>query len=204
MLVISNSEPKGASVSKRLDDFNAQDRQSIKFQDAGVHFLIGEIDEENINETVKWIAHENIDPKADRVLTLYVNSQGGDLYEALGLIDMMRNSQIPIRTIGYGSVMSAAFLIVASGAPGERYITKNCGIMCHQMSCSEEIGKYHDIKATRKETDRLNKAMYDVLKETTGLDGRIIKTKLLPAHDVYMTAEEMIEFGAADQILERG
>ena len=201
--MISNSELKGAAVSKKLDDFNAQDRQSIKFQDAGVHFLIGEIDEENVNECIKWLAYENIDPKADRVLTLYVNSQGGDLYEAFGLIDMMRNSQIPIRTIGYGSVMSAAFLIVASGTAGERYITKNCGIMCHQMSATEEMGKYHDIKATRKETDRLNKAMYDIIKETTGLDGRVIKTRLLPAHDVYMTAEEMIEFGAADQILER-
>jgi len=190
-------------VSKRLDDFNAQDRQNIKFQDAGVHFLVGEIDEESVNETVKWLAYENFDPRPDRVLTLYVNSQGGDLYETFGLIDMMRNSQIPVRTIGYGSAMSAAFLIVASGAPGERYITKNCGIMCHQMSATEEMGKYHDIKATRKETDRLNKAMYDIIKETTGLDGRIIKTRLLPAHDVYMTAEEMIEFGAADQILER-
>jgi ATP-dependent Clp protease, protease subunit len=199
--MISNSEFKGAAVTKRLDDFNAQDRQSIKFQDAGVHFLIGEITEDNINECVKWLAYENIDPKSDRALTLYVNSQGGDLYEAFGLIDMIRNSQIPVRTIGYGSVMSAAFLIVAAGAPGERYITKNCGIMCHQMSMLEEMGKYHNIKATRKETDRLNKAMYDVLKETTGLDGRIIKTKLLPAHDVYMTAEEMIEFGAADHIL---
>jgi ATP-dependent Clp protease, protease subunit len=199
--MISNSEFKGAAVTKRLDDFNAQDRQSIKFQDAGVHFLIGEITEDNINECVKWLAYENIDPKSDRALTLYVNSQGGDLYEAFGLIDMMRNSQLPVRTIGYGSVMSAAFLIVASGAPGERYITKNCGIMCHQMSVMEEMGKYHNIKATRKETDRLNKAMYDILKESTGLDGRIIKTKLLPAHDVYMTAEEMIEFGAADHML---
>jgi len=45
--------------------------------------------------------------------------------------------------------------------------------------------------------------MYSIIKETTGLDGRLIKTKLLPAHDVYMTAEEMIEFGAADHILER-
>ena len=201
--MISNSELKGASVSKKLDDFNAQDRQGLKFQDAGVYFLIGEIDEENINECVKWIAYENINPQPDRMLTLYVNSQGGDLYEAFGLIDMMRNSQIPIRTIGYGSVMSAGFLIVTAGAPGERYVTKNCGIMCHQMSILEEAGKYHDIKATRKETDRLNKAMYDLLKETTGLDGRIIKTRLLPAHDVYMTAEEMIEFGAADQLLER-
>jgi ATP-dependent Clp protease protease subunit len=201
--MISNSETKGAGVSKKLDDFNAHDRQNIRFQDSGVHFLIGEISEETVNDAVKWLAYENIDPKADRVLTLYINSQGGDLYECLGLIDMMHNSQIPIRTIGYGSVMSSAFLILASGAPGERYITKNCGIMCHQMSATEEMGKYHDIKATRKETDRLNKAMYDVLKETTGLDGRIIKTRLMPAHDVYMTAAEMIEFGAADHILER-
>jgi ATP-dependent Clp protease protease subunit len=201
--MISYNENRGAVVSKRLDDFNAQDRQSIKFQEAGVHFLIGEIDEDNINEAIKWLAYENIDAKDDRVLTLYINSQGGDLYEALGLIDMMQNSRLPIRTIGYGSVMSAAFLILASGAPGERYVTKNCGIMCHQMSMSEEMGKYHDIKATRKETDRLNQAMYDILKETTGLDGRIIKTKLLPAHDVYMTAEEMIDYGAVDHILER-
>ena len=190
-------------MSKKLDDFNAQDRQSIKFQEAGVHFLTGEIDEDNVNEAIKWLAYENIDSSPDKILTLYVNSQGGDLYQALGLIDMMHNSRIPIRTIGYGSVMSAAFLILSSGTSGERYITKNCGIMCHQMSCSEEMGKYHDIKATRKETDRLNQAMYNILKETTGLDGRTIKNKLLPAHDVYMTAEEMIAFGAADQILER-
>lgn len=188
-------------MAKKLDDFSAQDRIGIKFHDAGVHFLIGDIDEDNVNEAVKWIAYENIDSNPDRILTLYINSQGGDLYEAFGLIDMMKNSRIPIRTIGYGSIMSAAFLILASGFKGERYITKNCGIMCHQMSCSEEMGKYHDIKATRKETDRLNKAMYDILKEATDLDGRIIKTKLLPAHDVYMTAEEMISFGAADEIL---
>jgi ATP-dependent Clp protease protease subunit len=192
----------GATV-KKFDDFNAEDRLAVKLQEAGVHFLIGDINEDNVNDCVKWLTYENIDTKNDRMLTLYINSQGGDLYEAFGLIDMMKNSRIPIRTIGYGSVMSAAFLILAAGAPGERYVTKNCGIMCHQMSATEEMGKYHDIKATRKETDRLNKAMYDMLKETTGLDGRIIKTRLLPAHDVYMTAEEMVSFGAADHILEK-
>lgn len=201
--MISSSELKGAVVSKKLDDFNAQDRQGVKFQDAGVYFLTGEITEDNVNDAVKWLAYQNIDVKLDRVLTLYINSQGGDLYEAFGLIDMMRNSQMMIRTIGYGSVMSAAFLILASGARGERYVTKNCGIMCHQMSSSEEIGKYHDIKAQRKETDRLNQAMYDVLRHTTGLDAKTIRAKLLPAHDVYMTAEQMIELGAADHLLER-
>lgn len=186
---------------KKIDEFNAEDRQKVKLQEAGIFFLVGEIDEENINECIKWLTSENIEPKSQKTLTIYINSQGGDLYEAFGLIDMMQISQLPIRTIGYGSVMSAAFLILSAGTPGERYVTKNCGIMCHQFSSTEEVGKYHDIKAARKETDRLNKAMYDLLKETTGLDGRIIKSKLLPAHDVYMTAEEMIEFGAADHIL---
>lgn len=201
--MISINEPKGADVPKKLDDFNAQDRQGLRFQEAGVHFLIGDIDEENINEAVKWLAYENIVYDANKVLTLYINSQGGDLYQALGLIDMMRNSRVPIRTIGYGSIMSAAFLILAAGTPGERYVTKNCGIMCHQFSATEEVGKYHDIKATRKETDRLNKVMLQILKDTTELDEKTIKNKLLPPHDVYMTAEEMINYGAADNILER-
>lgn len=185
---------------KKFDDFNAADRIDIKLLESSTHFLLGEISEENVNECIKWIVYENLTPKQDKILTVYINSQGGDLYETFGLIDIMRNSRIPIRTIGYGSVMSAAFLILAAGTKGERYIAPNTGIMCHQLSATEEVGKYHDIKATRKETDRLNKVMYDILKEATELDGRIIKTKLLPAHDVYMTAEEMIEFGAADHI----
>lgn len=194
------TDTQGASV-KKIDEFNAEDRLGVQFQEAGVHFLIGEIEEENANETVKWLAAENIRPKEGRFLTLYINSQGGDLYQALGLIDMMRMSQLPIRTIGYGSVMSAAFLILAAGTRGQRYIAPNTGIMCHQLSLQEEIGKYHDIRATRKESDRLNQAMIDILRVNTGLDVKTIKSKLLPAHDVYMTAEEMINYSAADHIL---
>lgn len=190
-------------MSKKYEDWYSEDRITSKLLDKSTFFLTGEIEDENINDCIKWLVYENLESDPNKILTIYVNSQGGDLYGALGLIDMMRNSRNPIRTIGYGSVMSAAFLILASGSEGERYITKNCGIMCHQFSSVEEVGKYHDIKAQRKEIDRLNQAMYNVLKEATGLDGRTIKNKLLPAHDVYMTAEEMIGFGAADHILER-
>jgi ATP-dependent Clp endopeptidase proteolytic subunit ClpP len=191
---------EGASV-KKLDEFNAEDRQGLQFQEAGVHFLTGDISEDNINEAIKWLVSENLRPKEGKFLTLYINSQGGDLYQTMALIDIMRVSQMPVRTIGYGSIMSGAFLILAEGTKGQRYVTKNCGIMCHQFSMSEEVGKYHDIKATRKETDRLNQTMLDALKSSTGLETKIIKSKLMPAHDVYLTAEEMIEYGAADHIL---
>lgn len=189
-------------TTKKLEYFGAEDRIGVKLLDESTHFLIGEIAEENVNNCIKWIVSENLNYKSDKILTIYINSQGGDLYEALGLIDIMKSSNLTIRTIGYGSIMSAAFMIFASGTKGERWIAKNAGIMCHQFSSTEDVGKYHDIKATRKETDRLNKAMFDILKEATELDSRTIKQKLLPASDVYMSAEDMINYNAADFILE--
>jgi ATP-dependent Clp protease protease subunit len=202
--MISNSTASRATMTKKFDEFNADDRMSVRFQESGVHFLVGEINEDNINQAIKWIVFENIAPLPNRVLTLYINSPGGDLYQTLALIDMMSNSQIPVRTIGFGNVMSSAFLILSSGARGERYIAQHTGIMCHQFSSCDENGKYHNVKATRKESDRLNRVMQDILKHATGLELKAVKSKLLPAHDVYMTAEEMIEVGAVDHILNKG
>lgn len=185
---------------KPLEEFNAEDRKSIRLLEESVFFLTGEISSDNINDCIKWIVYENLKPEKDKVLTIFINSFGGDCYQAFGLIDVMKASVMPIRTIGVGSIMSSAFLICASGTKGFRFITPNTGIMCHQFSVFEENGKYHDIKATRKETDRINDAMIDIMKEATGLDKRTIQSKFFPPHDVYLTAEEMIQLGAADEL----
>lgn len=196
--MISTLESKGASV-KKIDDFNANDRIDVKLLENSVHFLVGEIDEENVNECIKWLVYENLDSK-DKTLTLYINSTGGDLYSAFALIDIIKSSQHTVRTVAIGSAMSAAFLIFASGATGERYVGKNTSLMCHQFSDSTE-GKYHDIKATMKDNELSNQKMVDILKEATNLAPSVIKKKLLPASDVYLTAEEAIELGIADNIL---
>lgn len=184
---------------KKIEDFNVNDRISAKLLENSIHFLVGDIEEENVNECIRWIAYENLDTK-HKTLTLYINSTGGDLYQAFGLIDMMRNSVHTIRTIGIGSIMSSAFLIFASGTHGERYIAANTGIMCHQFSETTE-GKYHDIKAAVKETESLNTRMLGVLKAATGLVPSKIKAKLLPASDVYLSAQEAVDLGIADHII---
>ena len=186
---------------KKIDDFNAQDRINNKLLDSGVHFLLGEIEDTNISEAIKWIVYENLDKKQEKILTLYINSSGGDLYQAFALIDVMRVSTHKIRTIGVGNIMSAAFLIFASGADGERYIAPNTGIMCHQFTDGVDA-KYHDIKAQMKESDYCNTRMVNILKAATGLDTRSVKTKLLPASDVYLTADELLELGVADHIFQ--
>lgn len=185
---------------KKLEDFNAEERIAVKLLDNHVHFLVGEICEENINEAIRWITYENLEQKPNKVLTLYVNSYGGDLYQAFALIDVMRVSKHPVRTIGLGTIMSAAFLIFASGSKGQRYIAQNTGIMCHQFSDTQE-GKYHDIKAAMAENENLNSKMVEVLRTATGLSVAKVKSKLLPASDVYLTAQDLLDLNVADHIL---
>jgi len=195
--MISNST-QGAAV-KKIDEFNASDRIDLKLLENSVHFLSGEITDENVNECIKWLIYENFDAR-EKILTIYINSTGGDLYSALALIDVMKSSEHPIRTVTVGSAMSAAFLIAASGTHGQRYAGKNATFMCHQFTDNSE-GKYHDLKATMKGNEMSNEMMVAVLKEATGLAPSVIKKKLLPASDVYLTPHEVVELGIADHLL---
>jgi ATP-dependent Clp protease protease subunit len=184
---------------KKIEEFNAEDRIDIKLLENSTFYFYGEIDDESVAKVVKWILYENLNSKETKTLTLYINSTGGDLYQAFALIDVMKNSHHIIRTVGVGSVMSAAFLIFASGDNGHRYASSNASFMCHQFSETTE-GKYHDIKATMKENDLCNQKMVDILRKATELPVAKIKSKLLPASDVYLTAQEVVELNVADEL----
>ena len=174
-------------TNRKIDDsvIDAEDIIGLGLLKNHTHFLMGEIDDENIEKAIRWLLYENMDnSNPDKVLTIYINSTGGSLTDAFGLID----------------VMSAAFLIFAAGDKGERYVAKNTSIMCHQFTDSMD-DKYHNIKAAMKETEHLNKRMVDILTEATGLVPSKVKAKLLPPSDVYLTAEELLEYGVADHIL---
>lgn len=179
------------SISDTLDSMQQMNR---------VHFLVGEIEEDNIDRAIRWIVTENLKAE-EKMLTLYINSEGGSLTNAFALIDIMRNSRVPIQTIGIGSIMSAAFLIFATGTKGYRSIGKNTSIMSHQFS-DEVTGKYHDIKACMKEQDYTNNRMIDVIMNASNkLDYKTVKNKFLATSDVYFTAEELVRYGIADIVL---
>ncbi len=187
--------------------FGAQEQIDIHLLKQGIYFLCGEIGHESVTKAIQWITFANQNQDLDEhsgawPLTLYINSAGGNLYDAFALIDVMRASSLPIQTIGIGSVLSAAFLIFTSGAAGRRFIGPNCGLMCHQFSDSVE-GKHHDLQASLKEGIHCDLRMMEILKTATGLDAKIIKRKLLNETDQWFTSAEALDMGIADQLFTR-
>jgi ATP-dependent Clp protease protease subunit len=185
---------------KKYENWGAEDRIDVALLDNDVHYLSGEIDNENIAKAIKWILSANLNKKPKKTLQFYINSTGGDLYETFALIDVMKKSYHDISTIGVGAIMSAAFLIFASGKQGKRYIGRNTGIMNHQHSDAIE-SKMHDMKAQMQENQYCEERSFYILKEATGMTLAKVKAKLDCPSDQYFTAKQLIDLKIADHIL---
>jgi ATP-dependent protease ClpP protease subunit len=72
--------------------------------------------------------------------------------------------------------------------------------MCHQFSDNIE-SKYHDFKSAVKEADICNQKMIQILRDATGMTATAVKQKLLPASDVFLTAQELVNLNIADHTL---
>ena len=191
-------------MTRKIDDsvIDAEDIINLGLLKEHTHIITGDINDESVDKAIRWLLYENAtNDNPSKMLTLYINSTGGSLTDAFALIDIIKSSKFVVRTIGIGNVMSSAFLIFSAGDKGHRYVSKNTSGMCHQFTDSMD-SKYHDIKSAMKESESLNERMIRVLVETTGLPRAKVRTKLLGPSDVYLSAEEMVEFGVADHILE--
>jgi len=185
---------------KKYDQYAAADKIDAHLHDNDIHYLTGEIDNDNVTEAIKWIMSANLNRKPKKTLKLYINTVGGDLYESFALVDVMKNSYHHISTIGIGAIMSAGLLIFASGKQGERYIGKNTGIMNHQHSDVID-SKMHDMRSQMKENNNCELRGLNILREATGMSLSEVRKKLNTPSDQYFTAKQLIDLKLADHIL---
>jgi ATP-dependent Clp protease, protease subunit len=171
-------------------------------QDAGMYVFMGDVDHDSIRPIVEWILHENfVSKKRRKELLLMICSEGGDVAAAFALIDVMRSSGIPIKTVGLGTIASAGLMIFLAGSAGRRVLTPNTSILSHQFSWGSD-GKAHELFATMKEFELTHKRMVRLYEECTGLSADEIRANLLPPHDVWLSAEEALALGVCDDISE--
>ena len=170
--------------------------------DAGYHLLFDEVETGSAQSAIEWIMESNLTTeKKHKELTLVICSPGGDLAAGFALIDVMRGSSIPIRTVGLGLIASCGLLLFISGTKGRRVLTPNTSILSHQFSWGT-WGKEHELFAAQKEFDLTTKRMIRHYKKCTGLDDEHIRQYLLPPQDVWLDAKEAKKLGICDHVKE--
>lgn len=169
---------------------------------AGVYYFADAFTYESTKPVVNWIIEKNLLPDSERPkeLTLIINSPGGSVHAAFGLIDAMKGSAIPIKTVGLGMIASCGILTFMAGEKGKRFLTPNTSILSHQYSWGSG-GKEHELFARVKEFELSSKRMVEHYKKCTGMPEKKIREILLPAEDVWLTAEEAVKHGIADKIV---
>lgn len=161
--------------------------------------LMEEISLSTCKQAIEWIFEANFAEERPDMLNMIVCSPGGDLNAAFALVDTMRGSAIPIRTIGLGQIASAGLMIFIAGDKGQRILTPNTSILSHQYSWGA-FGKEHELFAQIKEFDLTTKRMIAHYKKCTGLNEEKIREVLLPPQDVWLSALEAKKHGICDDV----
>lgn len=171
--------------------------------DAGYYYMADNFTYESTKPIVNWIMEKNLLPDSERPekLVLVINSPGGSVHAAFALIDTMKGSAIPVHTVGLGLIASCGVLTFMAGTKGHRVLTPNTSILSHQYSWGSG-GKEHELFARVKEFELSTERMINHYKKCTGLSEKVIREVLLPAEDVWLSAEEAIKYKIADKIVE--
>ena len=133
---------------------------------------------------------------------MIVSTMGGSAPEMFAVYDMMRHLRetCDLETLGLGKVMSAGVLLLAAGTKGKRKIGQNCRVMLHSVMGGYQGTLTHmenEIAEVRWMQDRYIKC----LEAETNMCEREIKRMFKKHMDVYLSAEEAVEFGIADEIV---
>jgi ATP-dependent Clp protease protease subunit len=183
-----------------MQGYSIPELRPTSLNDKGIYYFSGDFNQNSVKDCITWILDANFQDKTPyENLTLMISSYGGDLFSAFALIDVMRGSHIPIHTVGLGIIASAGLMTFIAGEKGHRIITPNTSILSHQWS-SGMFGKAHELMASQKQFDLTTKRMISHYKKCTGLTDKQIRDKLLPAQDVWLSAEEAKEYHLADQV----
>ncbi len=148
------------------------------------------------------VNHLAADPRMVRPIHFYVSTYGGNADDMFALYDLMRivREETAIHTIGLGKVMSAGVLILASGTKGKRFIGRNCRVMIHSVM-GGNAGSLHDMMNEMDAIENLQRLYIDCLVAETNLTESKIKKMLERKVNIYLSAEEAVEYGIADHVI---
>jgi ATP-dependent Clp protease protease subunit len=161
-------------------------------------FLGTPIDDQVANLIVAQLLHlESQDP--DKDISIYINSPGGSIYSGLAVYDTMQFIKPEIQTICVGIAMSMGSLLLAGGAKGKRFALPNSRLLMHQPSAGFE-GQATDIEIHAREILKIRQRIDEIYALHTGRAEEQVREDM--ERDRFFTAEQAVEYGLIDRVIE--
>lgn len=132
-------------------------------------------------------------------ITVEICSEGGDVDAGFAMVDTIRTSRNPVKTVASCQVMSAAVIVLAAGH--ERVSLQNTNIMVHQGSF-KIVGTYSEIVRGDMPMIKRAEKEYSVMLEKFTGKAASFWDKMWSNHQVYLTAQEAKSLNLIDKVLE--
>ena len=160
-------------------------------------FLGEEINSVSANLVVAQLLHlESQDAEKD--ISLYINSPGGEVYSGLAILDTMNFIKDHVSTICVCMAASMSAVLVSAGANGKRFCLPNSKVMIHQPSGGAQ-GQQTEIEIVAEEIKKTRRELNQILSDASGQP--IEKVQADTERDNYLTASEALDYGLIDRIV---
>lgn len=202
---LSSNKINNSVINKYLCNMNNSNNFDIQYSNIfdkllneRIIFLSGEIDG-NISDLIKanLLYLESLN---NNDIKIYINSEGGDVYSGLGLLDIMEFVKPDIQTINTGLAASMAAVILCSGTKGKRKALKRSRTMIHQPMMG--MGGYiqaSDIEIEAKQVNSLKCELYDIISKNTNQPyDKVFRDG---DRDYWMSSDESLKYGMIDEII---
>ena len=161
-------------------------------------FVDGEINDKTADLVVAQLLFlESENP--DKDISIYINSPGGVVTAGLAIYDTMQYVKCDVQTICMGQAASMGAILLAGGTKGKRYALPSSRVMIHQPWGGVK-GQESDIAIQAKEIIRLNQLIIKYFSEKTEKPEDQVALDM--DRDFYMPAEEALNYGIIDHIMQ--
>ncbi len=130
---------------------------------------------------------------------LYINSPGGVITSGLAMYDTMQFIKSPVHTLCMGTARSMGSFLLMAGEPGHRAALANASLHVHQPLGGFQ-GQASDVLIHAEEMQRTKQRITRLYAEHCGRSIEDVERSL--DRDRYMSAEEAVEWGLIDRVMD--
>ncbi|WOO42310.1 ATP-dependent Clp protease proteolytic subunit [Rubellicoccus peritrichatus] len=194
------NEDKEEEEKKDANKGGVQMLMEKKFLEQRKLFLWGEVNDDSMKVVMEKLLYFEAD-KPGEPIHFYINTPGGSITAGMAVYDTMKLVTSPIHVTVTGMAASMGSILLSGGEKGHRYVFPSARVLIHQpLIMGRIVAPAVDINIQAQEMEKLREELNNILANASGQP--LEKIQQDTDRDFYLTAQEAIEYGLADKIVE--